>query len=105
MKGTTVEVCTDQTQCSQCGKPTEVATSRQWATFTCDPPITGNEVKVIQNNNYAAFCEVEILGDSGKKIVRLIGFHNLEYLDLVWLLTETESSNKIKVQIRHETLI
>ena len=65
MKGTTIEVCTDGKHCSQCGKPTQVETPNEWATFTCDPPITGNEMKVVQNNNFASFCEVEIRGESG----------------------------------------
>ena len=65
MKGTTVEICTNEAQCTQCGKPTDVVTNGQWAAFTCDPPITGNEIRVVQNSNYLAFCEVEIRGGSG----------------------------------------
>ena len=65
MRGTTVAVCSGGSRCTQCGDATSVASGGQWATFTCDPPITGNQVKVIQNSDYLAFCEVEIRGESG----------------------------------------
>ena len=64
MRGTTVAVCSGGSRCTQCGDATSVASGGQWATFTCDPPITGNQVKVIQNSDYLAFCEVEIRGES-----------------------------------------
>ena len=65
MKGTTVDICYGGSQCTQCGTATSVASGGQWAVFTCNPPLTGNQVKVIQNSNYLAFCEVEIRGESG----------------------------------------
>ena len=61
MSGTYVEICKDGSQCQQCGQPTNVKTSRQWAVFNCE--ISGNQLKVIQNNNYAAFCEVIVSDD------------------------------------------
>ena len=61
MKGTIVEVCIDGSNCKQCGEPTQVTASKEWAVFTCGyESIRGNQVKVIQNDNYLAFCEVRI---------------------------------------------
>ena len=66
MKDTTVEVCTDGSGCRQCGEPTQVVGSQEWAVFTCGyEPIRGNQIKVIQSNNHLAFCEVKVRGESG----------------------------------------
>ena len=68
MKGTIVQVCKGGSNCKQCGEPSEVSASKQWAVFTCDyTSITGNQIKVIQNNNYLAFCEVRITSKEIKK--------------------------------------
>ena len=64
MAGTTVFVCMyNYLDCTQCGEPTTVDTSRNWAVFNCDTPIIGNLIKVTQYSHYMAFCEVKISDD------------------------------------------
>ena len=69
-EGITVEVCTDGSNCEQCGLPSDNIAAKHWAVFRCGKKIRGNQIKIIQNNNHLAFCEVKI---TGKKVFRKPG--------------------------------
>ena len=57
-----VEVCTSaEGSCSQCGQKAGSTGPTQWVAFPCDEPLEGSVVKVIGENMYMGFCEVEII--------------------------------------------
>ena len=106
MKGVTVEVCTDGSKCKQCGLPSEVAAGQQWAVFTCGyESIRGNQIKVIQNNNYLAFCEVRItdrvIKKPGEHISKPHRFHDDDSFDVSILEGASRASNEVLRTLSH----
>ena len=57
--GTRIDVCTNDESCFDCGSTTETRASF-WIVFQCPEGTKGNQVKVINPQNYLNVCEIKV---------------------------------------------
>ena len=72
MQGTYVQICQSNANCRQCGTQSPVNTGGMWTEFICERGVSGDQIKVIKDQSWVAFCEVEVYGseyyvDKGNK--------------------------------------
>ena len=61
MENTVVQVCEKDILCTQCGDAAPETKFSEWATFQCQRPLRGNQLKILQQGTYLTFCEINIL--------------------------------------------